>query len=190
MGIKPKKRRWDRNPLSWHGFDFTTPSEIGYLLLFTTNFSPICTIAEFQSEMFLLWLTLFAALAVHLQVYGGQTQFVGVLRWQICGRLLRLLYCIAHTESAAHRGHLPVKLLPSDLVVKAQPAEFDLYPKGTHEWVRDTQGFLWAHISCKHATWQLKKYKSKKKIWASREKRENTLKEPYEKEQIPPIFWL
>lgn len=42
------------------------------------------------------------------------------------GQLL-LLQAAAHTETAAHCGHLAVELLPSDFMVKAQPAEFNLH---------------------------------------------------------------
>lgn len=75
-------------------------------------------------------LTLLLVLALHLQVDSGQTELVGLLRGQVFGWLVLLLYGVANTETAPHGGHLPVKLLPCDLVVKAQPAELDLHPVG------------------------------------------------------------
>lgn len=51
-----------------------------------------------------------------------------------------LLYGVPHAETASHSGHLSVELLPCDLVVKAQPAELDLYPEGTEE--REEDGEL------------------------------------------------
>lgn len=77
-------------------------------------------------------LTLVFVVALHLQVGGGQAQVVGLLRGQVFGRLL-LLYGVAHAEAAANRGHLPVKLIPCDLVVEAQPAELDLHPEAATE---------------------------------------------------------
>lgn len=123
--------QWGRNYLDGIAFIFTTASGIGYpsFIVLPASFRS----GEFQSKIFFLWLTLYVAVAVHLQVNSGQAQFVGVLRRQILGRLLRLLYCVAHTKSTAHRGHLPIELFPGDLVVKTQPAELDLHPKGTHE---------------------------------------------------------
>ena len=44
-----------------------------------------------------------------------------------------LFYGVADTETASHSGHLSIKLLPCDLVVKAQPAELDLHPEQTVE---------------------------------------------------------
>lgn len=73
-------------------------------------------------------LTLLLVLALHLQVDGGQAQLVGLLRGQVFGRLVLLLYGVADAEATAHRGHLPVELLPCDLVVEAQPAELNLHP--------------------------------------------------------------
>lgn len=75
-------------------------------------------------------LTLHLVLALHLQVDGGQAELVGLLRGQIIGRLVLLLYGVADAEAAPHGGHLSIKLLPCDLVVKAQPAELDLHPEG------------------------------------------------------------
>lgn len=83
--------------------------------------------------MFRVRLTLHIVLALHLQVDGGQAQLVGLLRGQVFGWLVLLLHGVADTEAAPHGGHLSVKLLPSDLVVKAQPAELDLHPEGTAE---------------------------------------------------------
>lgn len=60
--------------------------------------------------------------AVHLQVHGGETELVSVLRGQVV-----LLEAAAHTEAAPHCGDLVVKLLPCDFMVKAQPAEFNLH---------------------------------------------------------------
>ncbi len=48
---------------------------------------------------------------------------------QVFGRLVLLLYGVPDTETAPHGGHLSIKLLPGDLVVKAQPAELDLHPE-------------------------------------------------------------
>lgn len=42
--------------------------------------------------------------------------------------MVLLLHGVANAEAAPHGGHLPVELLPCDLVVKAQPAELDLHP--------------------------------------------------------------
>lgn len=75
-------------------------------------------------------LTFVFVVALHLQVGGGQAQLVGLLRGH--GRLL-LLYGVAHAEAAAHSGHLSVKLIPCNLVVKAQPAELDLHPEAATE---------------------------------------------------------
>lgn len=83
--------------------------------------------------MFCFRLTLHFVFALHLQVDGGQAQLVGLLRGQVFGRLVLLLYGVADTEAAPHGGHLSIKLLPSDLMVKAQPAELDLHPEGTVE---------------------------------------------------------
>lgn len=47
----------------------------------------------------------------------------------ILGGQLLLLEAAAHTETAAHCGHLAVELLPCDFMVKAQPAEFNLHTK-------------------------------------------------------------
>lgn len=44
----------------------------------------------------------------------------------LSGQLL-LLQAAAHTETAAHCGHLVVELLPCDFMVKAQPAELNLH---------------------------------------------------------------
>lgn len=44
-----------------------------------------------------------------------------------------MFYGVADAETASHGGHLPIKLLPCDLVVKAQPAELDLHPEQTVE---------------------------------------------------------
>lgn len=76
-------------------------------------------------------LTFVFVVALHLQVGGGQAQLVGLLRGH--GRLLLLLYGVAHAEAAAHSGHLSVKLIPCNLVVKAQPAELDLHPEAVTE---------------------------------------------------------
>lgn len=78
-------------------------------------------------------------LALHLQVDSGQAQLVALL--QRC-LLLRVPHGAAHAEAAPHCGHLLVELLPGDLVVKAQPAELDLYP-GSHRRVSVSaaQGF-------------------------------------------------
>lgn len=75
-------------------------------------------------------LTLLLVLARHLQVHSGQAELVGLLRGQVLGRLVLvlLLHGVANAEAAPHGGHLPVELLPCDLVVKAQPAELDLHP--------------------------------------------------------------
>lgn len=77
-------------------------------------------------------LTFVFVVALHLQVGGGQAQVVGLLRGQIFGRLL-LLYGVAHAEAAANSGHLAVKLIPCNLVVKAQPAELYLHPEAATE---------------------------------------------------------
>lgn len=75
-------------------------------------------------------LTFLLVLARHLQVHSGQAELVGLLRGQVFGRLVLvlLLHGVANAEAAPHGGHLPVELLPRDLVVKAQPAELDLHP--------------------------------------------------------------
>lgn len=73
-------------------------------------------------------LTLGLGVAVHLQVGGGQTELVPVLSGQVV-----LLQAAAHAEAAPHRGHLVVKLLPCDFVVKAQPAELNLDAEGAEE---------------------------------------------------------
>lgn len=73
-------------------------------------------------------LTLGLGFAVHLQVGGGQTELVPVLSGQVV-----LLQAAAHAQAAAHCGHLVVKLLPSDFMVKAQPAELDLDAEGEEE---------------------------------------------------------
>lgn len=81
-------------------------------------------------------LTLLVGLALHLQVDGGQTQLVGLLRGQVFGRRLLLLLLfdgVSDAEAAPHLVHLMVKLLAGDLVVKAQPAELDLHPEGRME---------------------------------------------------------
>lgn len=77
-------------------------------------------------------LTFVFAVALDLQVGGGQAQIVGLLRGQIFGRLL-LLYGVAHAEAAANGGHLSVELVPRDLVVEAQPAELYLHPEEATE---------------------------------------------------------
>lgn len=61
-------------------------------------------------------------LALHLQVHGGEAELVPFLSGQ-----LLLLQAAAHTETAAHCGHLAVELLPCDFMVKAQPTEFNLH---------------------------------------------------------------
>lgn len=66
-------------------------------------------------------------LALDLQVDGGQAQLVALLQ---CRLLLGAPHGAAHAEAAPDRGHLLVELLPSDLVVEAQPAELDLHPRG------------------------------------------------------------
>lgn len=73
-------------------------------------------------------LTLGLGVAVHLQVGGGQTELVPVLSGQVV-----LLQAAAHTEAAAHCGHLVVKLLPCDFMVKAQPAKLNLDAEGAEE---------------------------------------------------------
>lgn len=70
-------------------------------------------------------LTFIFVVALDLQVGGGQAQLVGLLRGH---RRLLLLYGVAHAEAAANSGHLSVKLIPCDLVVKAQPAKLYLHP--------------------------------------------------------------
>lgn len=65
---------------------------------------------------FLFWF------AIHFQVHGREAQFVSIL-----GGQLFLLQTVAHTETAAHCGHLVVELLPRDFMVKAEPAELDLH---------------------------------------------------------------
>lgn len=75
-------------------------------------------------------LTFVFVVALHLQVGGGQAQLVGLLRGH--GRLL-LLYGVAHAEAAANSGHLSVKLIPCNLVVKAQPTELYLHPEAETE---------------------------------------------------------
>lgn len=82
-------------------------------------------------------LTLLLGLARHIQVDGGQAQLAGLLSGQVSGWLVRLLHGVADTETAPHGGNLPIKLLPCDLVVKAQPAELDLHPEGTVERERE-----------------------------------------------------
>ena len=67
-------------------------------------------------------LTLLLGLALHLEVHGGQAELVALL-----GGQLSLLQATAHAQTPAHRGHLLVELLPSDLVVEAQPVELDLH---------------------------------------------------------------
>lgn len=66
-------------------------------------------------------------LALNLQVDGGQAQLMALLQ---CCLLLAVPHGAAHAETAPHRGHLLIELLPCDLVVKAQPAELDLHPVG------------------------------------------------------------
>lgn len=44
-----------------------------------------------------------------------------------------LLDGVAHAEAAADGGHLPVELVPRDLVVEAQPAELYLHPEEATE---------------------------------------------------------
>lgn len=73
-------------------------------------------------------LTLGLGVAVHLQVGGGQTELVPVLSGQVV-----LLQAAAHTEAAAHCGHLVVKLLPRDFMVEAQPAKLNLDAEGAEE---------------------------------------------------------
>lgn len=80
-----------------------------------------------------LRLTLLLGLGLLLQVHGGEAQLVGLLRGQVGGLLLLLLHGVAHAEAPSHRGHLPVELLPRDLVVEAQPAELDLYTEESEE---------------------------------------------------------
>lgn len=80
--------------------------------------------------MYVSLLTFVFVGARHLQVGGGQAQLVGLLRGH--GGLL-LLYGVAHAEAAANSGHLPVKLIACNLVVKAQPAELYLHPEAAAE---------------------------------------------------------
>ncbi len=47
------------------------------------------------------------------------------------GGQLLLLQAVANTETTAHCGHLAVELLSCDFMVKAQPAELDLYAENT-----------------------------------------------------------
>lgn len=54
--------------------------------------------------------------------------------------MVLLLHGVAHAEAAPHGGHLPVELLPCDLVVKAQPAELDLHPGRRRRRRRRRQG--------------------------------------------------
>lgn len=50
-----------------------------------------------------------------------------------------MLHAVPHAESSPHRGHLAVKLLSSDLMVKAQPAELDLHTEGDRERDRERE---------------------------------------------------
>lgn len=69
-------------------------------------------------------LTFLLRLALDLQIKGGQAEFIALL----CGQLFWVgLHGVAHTQSPADGGHLPVELFPCDLMVKAQPAELDLH---------------------------------------------------------------
>lgn len=80
-------------------------------------------------------LTLSLRRAVHLQVRGGETQLVFVLRGQVV-----LLEAAAHTEATAHCGDLAVKLLPCDFMVKAQPAKLNLHAVSAGEQREEEQG--------------------------------------------------
>ena len=72
--------------------------------------------------------------AVHLQVRGGQTELVSILRGQVV-----LLEAAAHTEAAAHCGDLAIKLLPCDFMVKAQPAKLNLHAVSAEEEIEEEQ---------------------------------------------------
>lgn len=67
-------------------------------------------------------LTLILWFALHLQVHGGQAELVSLLSSQFL-----LLQAVAYTQTTADCGHLLVKLLPCDFMVKAQPAELYLH---------------------------------------------------------------
>lgn len=66
-------------------------------------------------------------LALHFQVHCRQTELVVLL--QSCW-LLGALHGAPHAEPAPHGCHLLVELLPSDFVVKSQPAELYFHPVG------------------------------------------------------------
>lgn len=87
------------------------------------------------SWQILCGLTLIFRHAVHLQVRGGETEFVSVPRGQVV-----LLEAAAHTEAAAHGGDLAVKLLPCDFMVKAQPAKLNLHAVSAEEEREEEQG--------------------------------------------------
>lgn len=67
-------------------------------------------------------LTIFFRLTLHLQVHGGEAEFVA-----LGGGQLLLLDRVAGAQPFTHSCHLLVKLLPGDFVVEAQPAELDLH---------------------------------------------------------------
>lgn len=94
-------------------------------MLYFAFFSAIMGITD--SKQGSSWLlTFFLALALDLQVHGGEAQLVALLSGQLPGVVLQ---GVPHTEASAHGGHLPVELFSCDLVVKAQPAELDLHTK-------------------------------------------------------------
>lgn len=86
---------------------------------FTTTFSETGFTA-----LFCFRLTLLLVLALHLQVNGGQAELVGLLRGQIFGRLVVLLYGVADAEAAPHGGHLSIKLLP--MILWSKPSQLNL----------------------------------------------------------------
>lgn len=92
-----------------------------------------------------LRLTFFLWLALHLQVHGGEAELVAVL-----GGQLLLLQAVAHTETASHRGHLAVELLPCDLVVKAQPVEFDFHTEEAERKSKMNESFYVNSINGKY----------------------------------------